>query len=801
MKKFIPLIIGLSIFLNSPLSFANTTFFSDVPPTHKNYNAINYLKQNGIINGYEDNTFRPTNLVTRAEFLKIIIEGSNIENNGTAPLIFTDIDQTAWYIPYLRKAYDEEWIKGYADNTFRPNKTITKAEALKITAKAQNWGTESLISTRAFKDVTPTIWYGPYTSFAKEHNYLEETGDYFYPEREMTRAGISELIYRTIQNPAENPADPTEEPEQEQEEVTEESEPTSSNNSTNTIDQDFFENITLNSPLPKEYYKNEIYIIEGSVSSNTYEEINIVLDSGNSSQNFKTTVTNKYFSTPIFFSDAGSFNIGIIPGEAGKSKAKEIKVLSQIPQAEGTATKPKVENLDIQFQNGKTEISTELSKQGFKKITFSQNSKTHTYYSRQDLEDIAISYADFRYFQEKDTKLKVEAASMSSIIPLKLNSDFGFSKTIEFTAISHQFSEIVQDEIETSPPETLSSSSKNIDFSGEAKTTLKRTAYVIKPNGFVETITLEGSGKNFEFIYNPSENGTYIVEINNDQSLPIINHPIYIGKIIPLIPDYFDLHERKLFSGSIDENAMTNEMLNYINEARAEHELSPITNNTELNLLAKNHSIDMAENNFFSHTNKDGQSPDDRRILAQIPMAVSENIAKDTSIKFAHEGLMRSASHRKNILTAEWTQVGIGIAEKDGYLYITQEFSADTVSEESLVDYKTELLSEINTLRSNNGKSPLNNTSNLDNSGEYLNNKAINEGLELNSTIFTEALSTYSITGSSVAIGRNYNIWSSILSSILTDEEDQLTSDWINIGIDLALDAQGTIHSMIILNK
>lgn len=71
MKHSIKLLIPLFLFIfATQTALAN---FSDVDPAHENYQAINYLQKTGVIQGYDDGTFRPAQLVNRAEAIKIIM--------------------------------------------------------------------------------------------------------------------------------------------------------------------------------------------------------------------------------------------------------------------------------------------------------------------------------------------------------------------------------------------------------------------------------------------------------------------------------------------------------------------------------------------------------------------------------------------------------------------------------------------------------------------------------------------------------------------------------------------------------
>lgn len=70
MKKIISF-LSISIILALAIQPAFAAF-TDVSPSHENYQAINYLERTGIIQGYSDNTFRPEQTVVRAEAVKII---------------------------------------------------------------------------------------------------------------------------------------------------------------------------------------------------------------------------------------------------------------------------------------------------------------------------------------------------------------------------------------------------------------------------------------------------------------------------------------------------------------------------------------------------------------------------------------------------------------------------------------------------------------------------------------------------------------------------------------------------------
>src|SRR3989338_6734878 len=87
----------------------------------------------GIVQGYEDGTFRPDQPVTRGEALKIMLAASRLEDiDEEIEIPFSDVDESTWSLPYIIKALLYDLIEGYGDDTFHPDDAITRAEAAKI---------------------------------------------------------------------------------------------------------------------------------------------------------------------------------------------------------------------------------------------------------------------------------------------------------------------------------------------------------------------------------------------------------------------------------------------------------------------------------------------------------------------------------------------------------------------------------------------------------------------------------------------------------------------------------------------
>lgn len=168
-------------------TYSNT--FSDVAKSHWAANYIGYMQQFGIITGYADGSFRPDASVTRAEFAAI---ASRFERLTEGTKSFSDVPGSHWAAKYINFAATRGWVNGYADGTFRPNNSITRAEVAAVTCRLlernadQSYIRSHLSELRAFTDVSESHWAYWYTmEAANGHDY--------------TKSGSSETWSRTYQ--------------------------------------------------------------------------------------------------------------------------------------------------------------------------------------------------------------------------------------------------------------------------------------------------------------------------------------------------------------------------------------------------------------------------------------------------------------------------------------------------------------------------------------------------------------------------------------------------------------------------
>jgi hypothetical protein len=138
MKKIIATIVCLVMSLQMMTGVFAKEYpqrFYDVPKDHWAFEYIAELVDRGVIAGYEDGSFKPNKTVSRAEFAKIMVGAAGIVTADNS-LYFTDM-QGHWAIPYVNAA--REYLTAYADNTYRPNQAAVREDVTMAMVKLKGY--------------------------------------------------------------------------------------------------------------------------------------------------------------------------------------------------------------------------------------------------------------------------------------------------------------------------------------------------------------------------------------------------------------------------------------------------------------------------------------------------------------------------------------------------------------------------------------------------------------------------------------------------------------------------------------
>ena len=173
--------------------------FSDLSIKDENYEAINFLKNNEIVRGYPDGSFKADKPVSRVEALKFIYEGLHKDVKTNVVLEFKDTDSKAWYARYVASAQKDGVVRGYEGNLFKPANSVTKAEFVKMLVESAGYNAKNYqVGSKPFSDVELGAWYAPYIALAKEKNLLDTSINTFKPNEAMSRGDVAQLLYRAV---------------------------------------------------------------------------------------------------------------------------------------------------------------------------------------------------------------------------------------------------------------------------------------------------------------------------------------------------------------------------------------------------------------------------------------------------------------------------------------------------------------------------------------------------------------------------------------------------------------------------
>lgn len=146
--------------------------FKDIPKNHWAFEYITAVNDAGIFTGYRDETFRPDETITREELATAIFRALKLPDVTPVVYHFTDINQNTPSKNYIEEVYRLKIINGYNDGSFKPYMKVTRAEMIAIINRMLYRG--PLAGGRmTFTDVPPSHWaYGMIAESTNDHNYL-----------------------------------------------------------------------------------------------------------------------------------------------------------------------------------------------------------------------------------------------------------------------------------------------------------------------------------------------------------------------------------------------------------------------------------------------------------------------------------------------------------------------------------------------------------------------------------------------------------------------------------------------------
>lgn len=156
--------------------------------------AIRDLYGAQIVVGYPDGTFRPDRPVTRAEFAKMVVKAFKVSSDAVP--VFSDV-RGHWATRYIN-AVGKDYMTGYSDGSFRPDRNITRAEAVAVITGILKLGTDGEKPIKpwvpSFDDVPEKYWAYDQIEIANRIGILRNYEDRFSPDHAANRSETAWMI-------------------------------------------------------------------------------------------------------------------------------------------------------------------------------------------------------------------------------------------------------------------------------------------------------------------------------------------------------------------------------------------------------------------------------------------------------------------------------------------------------------------------------------------------------------------------------------------------------------------------------
>ncbi|MDO4562275.1 MAG: S-layer homology domain-containing protein [Clostridia bacterium] len=160
--------------------------FADVKSSEWYSKFIGYIEKYGIIKGYDNNTFKPDENISRAEFVAMTVRFdalfSDVKKDGYT-VKYTDVATNYWAYSDIAYAKHAGWLNGYADGSFKGDNAITRAEVVTVVNKAtgriadEGYINKNLSLLNKFTDLKNNLHWAFYAIAEASNTHLANTHD------------------------------------------------------------------------------------------------------------------------------------------------------------------------------------------------------------------------------------------------------------------------------------------------------------------------------------------------------------------------------------------------------------------------------------------------------------------------------------------------------------------------------------------------------------------------------------------------------------------------------------------------
>lgn len=615
------------VFITSTFSYSvQFPFFQDLEKDSPYFSAITYLSQENIINGYTDGTFKPYNNISRAEAIKILMESSThvIQSSKNNP--FFDVPANKWFSKYIYTAKILNIVKGDGKTgAFYPEKTVNKAEAVKMIIETNNLSINKSLYTNS--------WYEPYFMTALNYGIIDNLQS---PEKNLTRAEFSYLIYNYLLAKQRN-------------------------------ENGFIGKASINEELLNNY------IYHPSLKTGT----KVIITSLSNGKTFPAVVKNKNIALKDVINtsyemyknlELNDYSNEILIHTYSKNLCdfEDKNCFIENNQLKDSLLPP--QSLEAKYNEGKLFLSFESSSLNYFHFIFIQDNVRKDFYTNE--KSISFEPDFWKEFKNGEILVLLQGAKnkdsvMSSFVELKIPVYKRFYSYLKKTA-----------KYLDSTWEYINDISANIETSEKL---INPKGFVLNSDNVLYTKEIIQNDKKLNITFYPKKKDLYIIEFSDQNELVQAIIPFSPKGYYPILPTELDLLK--------SSNSYTiSDIYDRINVFRAKNGKNPLKIKESLSGLASSRATDMVNRNYFSHYSPEGETADSLRSAFSINGHVMENIAVNSeSLMHSAMELEFSPYHRNILLNDDLEFMGIATKkDKDGSFLLVEIFQKKVLSEMDL---------------------------------------------------------------------------------------------------------------------
>lgn len=166
--------------------------------------AVVYLSDKDIVNGYDDGSFRPLNTITRAEFTKLVVKTFFGDEKSEFTEPFEDVDDSDWFAEYVNIAYNRKIVSGDGFGKFNPEEPISRQDMAVIIYNAgAEFGlyADNTVVEKFYDDESISDYAREAVYCLKNQNIINGVGgNLFAPEDNANRASAVQILYSVMIN-------------------------------------------------------------------------------------------------------------------------------------------------------------------------------------------------------------------------------------------------------------------------------------------------------------------------------------------------------------------------------------------------------------------------------------------------------------------------------------------------------------------------------------------------------------------------------------------------------------------------